>query len=154
MNYTEVTYRRAAADGANGFGLLIALYDTLAGSLRHAAEAQQANDIPWRCREVEHALRIIAHLEAWLDLGEGGDLAMQLIAFYSGLRRRLIEASVRQSSEMFQQQMIEVLKVREIWQYLELQKPSSGPEPIPPSAQRPAAYMAMQIDNCRSNWSA
>lgn len=154
MNRTEMTYRKTAAEGANGFGLLIALYDTLAGDLRRAAEAQRANDIPWRSREVDHALRVIGHLEDSVNTGAGGDLALQLIAFYTGLRRRLIEASVKQSSEILQQAMVEVLKVRESWQQFELEKMSSGPEIIPPSAQRPAAYMAMQTETYRSNWSA
>ena len=154
MNRTEFTYRRTAAEGTNGFGLLVALYDTLAGDLRRAAEAQRANDIPGRCRELDHALRVIGHLENWVNTSAGGDLAQQLIAFYSGLRRRLIEASVKQSSEMLHQQMVEVLKVRESWQQLELEKESSGPEIIPPSAQRPVAYTAMQTENYQSNWSA
>jgi hypothetical protein len=51
MNRTDVTYRKTAAEGASGFGLLIALYDTLAGDLRRAAEAERSNDIEQRCHD-------------------------------------------------------------------------------------------------------
>jgi len=37
MNRTDMAYRKSAVEGATGFGLLIALYDTLAGDLRRAA---------------------------------------------------------------------------------------------------------------------
>ena len=37
MNPTELAYRKTAVEGASGFGLMIALYDTLAGNLRRAA---------------------------------------------------------------------------------------------------------------------
>jgi flagellin-specific chaperone FliS len=45
MSPTEMAYRKTAVGGASGFGLLIALYDTLAGDLRRAADAERANDI-------------------------------------------------------------------------------------------------------------
>ena len=57
MNRTDLAYRKTAVEGASGFGLLIALYDTLAGNLRRAAAAQRRNDLEDRCHEVKHALR-------------------------------------------------------------------------------------------------
>ena len=54
MNRTDLAYRRTAAEAASGLGLLIALFDTLAGDLRRAAEAQRANDIERRSREARH----------------------------------------------------------------------------------------------------
>ena len=86
MSPTELAYRKTALGGASGFGLLIALYDTLAGDLRRAAEAERSNDLEERGRQVNHALLILAHLEEWIDRGPGGELAEQLRGFYRSLR--------------------------------------------------------------------
>lgn len=80
-------------------GLLIALYDTLAGDLRRAAAAQRANDIERRGCEAKHAFTVIGYLEDFVRRGSGGLLSRQLLAFYSTLRRKLLDAQVRQSAE-------------------------------------------------------
>lgn len=133
MNRTDLSYRKTAAEGASGFGLLIALYDTLAGDLRRAAEAERANDIVQRCQEVNHALLVIGHLEEWVNQGAGGELADQLSAFYTSLRRELLEAQVRRSARLFELQMTRVLELRETWQQFDLHKVATGPEILPPA---------------------
>jgi flagellar protein FliS len=120
MNPTELAYRQTAVEGASGFGLLIALYDTLAGDLRRAAGAQRRNDIAERCKEVTHALLVIGYLEDWIDRESDGDLAKQLVSFYSTMRATLIDAQVKQSAEMLEEQMRVVLGIRGTWQELEL----------------------------------
>jgi flagellar biosynthetic protein FliS len=105
----------AAANGG-GYGLLIALYETLAGDLRRAAAAQQSGDIEKRCHEIKHALQVIGYLEHCVAEGPGGELAQQLAAFYSSIRRDLIEAQKKQSAEALERQMAAVLEIRESWQ--------------------------------------
>jgi flagellar protein FliS len=105
MNPTELAYRKTAVEGASGFGLLIALYDTLAGDLRRAADAQRKDDIDRRCKEINHALLVIAYLDDWIDREGGGELAQKLIVFYTTMRKRLIEAQAKQSPEMLEEQM-------------------------------------------------
>jgi len=95
MSPTEMAYRKTALSGSGGFGLLIALYDTLAGDLRRAAEAESRNDIGMRCQKINHALTVIAYLEDWIDRGPGGELAQGLKAFYGSLRRKMIEAQAK-----------------------------------------------------------
>jgi flagellar protein FliS len=128
MSPTDLAYRKTAVGGASGFGLLIALYDTLAGDLRRAADAERANDIEKRCKEANHALLVIAHLEDGLARGNGGDLARQLAVFYSSLRRAMIQAQAKRSPEILEQQIALVLEVRTIWQGLELSTSSSAVE--------------------------
>jgi len=124
MNRTDMAYRKSAVEGASGFGLLIALYDTLAGDLRRAAAAQRAHDIETRCRETKHALSVIAYLEDCICRGPGGELAQRLSTFYSGLRRTVVDAQVKQSAETLEQQMKAVLKLREHWQKMDLRNPA------------------------------
>ena len=130
MNSTALAYRKTAVEGASGFGLLIALYDTLAGNLRRAADAERNNNIEKRCLEMNHALLVIAHLEDWLDADSGGELAQKLIGFYSSLRRKMIEAQARRSVETLEQQMALVLTIRQTWQEMELRGLAS-PEVFP-----------------------
>ena len=154
MNRTELAYRRTAADAPGGLGLLIGLFDTLAGDLRRAADAQRENDIEQRCREVRHALLVLGHLEDWVKRGEDGILARKLIAFYSSLRRKLTEAEVRKSAEIFERQMAAVLELRKYWQQIESRTESSGPEILLPEFRIPAGYPDPQIESGRGSWSA
>src|ERR1700733_7096825 len=113
MNPTELSYRKTAAEGASGFGLLIALYDTLAGNLRRAADAERSNNLEKRCLEVNHALLVIGYLEDWIEQASVGELTQKLVGLYSSLRRKLIEAQVKRSPEILERQMERVLSIRE-----------------------------------------
>jgi flagellar protein FliS len=132
----------------------MSLYDTLAGDLRRAAEAQRANDIERRGREVRHAILVIGFLEDWLSKGMAGALAQELTALYGSLRRSLIDGEVNQSAEIFEQQMNRVLEIREYWQNLELRNEPSGPEVLRPPILIAPGYPALHTEGMRSNWSA
>jgi len=154
MNQTELAYRKTAVGGASGFGLLIALYDTLAGDLRRAADAERANNIEKRCKEVNHALLVVAHLEDALSRGTGGEMARQLAVFYSSLRRAMIQAQAKRSPEILEEQIKLILEVRAIWQSLELSTPSSTAE-VPAWAQK-STYPggSPSYERSASSWSA
>jgi len=154
MNPTELAYRRTAVEGASGFGLLIALYDTLVGNLRRAADAQRKNDIPTRCQEINHALLVIGYLEDWIDRENGGELAQKLVAFYSNLRAKLIEAQAKQSAEVLEQEMAVILAIRGTWQDLELRASSALVVPYEPEAINYPGIALAQDDHRVSSWSA
>ncbi len=119
MQSTALFYRKSEAQGASGFGMLIALYETLAGDLRRAADAERNTNLEKRCQEVNHALVVIGFLEDSIERASGGDLAQQLLGLYSSLRRKLIEAQAKRSAEMLEQQMHRVISVRARWQAME-----------------------------------
>jgi flagellar protein FliS len=150
-----MAYRKTALGGASGFGLLIALYDTLAGDLRRAAEAERRNDLEARCAQLNHALLVIAHLEDWIHRGSGGELAEQLIAFYGSLRRKMIEAQAKRSAEILEQQMAQVLDIRAIWQRLEFSAPPSSSVEVPSWVQK-STYPggSSSYERSESSWSA
>ncbi len=151
MNCTDMAYRRTAAEGASGIGLLIALYDTLAGDLRRAAAAQRANDIETRCREAKHAFIVIGYLEDCVQRGSGGLLAQQLLAFYSTLRKKLLEAQKMQSAEALEEQMESVLNLREHWQRLDSRDPAL--EPATAGATQANRYASVQFESRYGGWS-
>lgn len=149
MTRTDLAYRTAAAQGGSGLGLLLALYDTLAGDLRRAAHAEHRGDVEARCLEANHALLVIGHLEEWLRQGSGGTLAEQLSAFYGSLRRKVAEAQIARSEAMLEEQMKRVLELREFWQRAD-QQAEARPEVILPYPQ----MFAMPADRNQGSWSA
>lgn len=154
MNPTELAYRRTAVEGASCFGLLIALYDTLVGNLRRAIDAQRSNDIQRRCHELNHALLVIGYLEDWIDRESGGELANKLIAFYSNLRVKLIEAQARNSVEVLEQQMGVILSIRGTWQDLELRASSALVEPQESQMHSYPGIAISHDERGVSSWSA
>jgi flagellar protein FliS len=154
MNPTELAYRKTAVEGASGFGLLIALYDTLVGNLRRAADAQRKNDIPTRCHEINHALLVIGYLEDWIDRENGGELARKLVAFYTNLRATLIEAQARKSAEVLEREMAVILAIRGTWQDLELRASSALVDPPESQVQSYPGVAISQDDQRVSSWSA
>ena len=123
---TEMTYRRTFAAGASPIGLMIALFDTLAGNLRRAAAAIRKRDIETRCKEVNHAVLVLGQLENWLDIKNGGESATNLKRFYTHLRGKMIEASAKQSPEILEAQLDSVLHIRSAWQQLDDMSPQAA----------------------------
>ena len=154
MTRTDLVYRQTAAEEASGLGLLIALYDTLANDLRRAAEAERADDIPKRGREINHALLVIGHLEAWLNQGSGGELAIQLRAFYARVRRSLFLAQVKRSPEALEIEMASILKVRAFWQEADQKRTPSGPSILGPATAAPVGYPSSSAEASHGSWSA
>ena len=155
MNRTDLAYRKTAAEGASGFGLLIAMYDTLAGDLRRTAEAERRGDLEQRSREANHAMLVVAYLEDRTRNGSDGELARKLIAFYSSLREKLVEAQVNRSPQMLEEQMARVLEIREQWQTIDHKKEPERPEILAPaSSHRYPVAFAARAEQRHSSWSA
>jgi flagellar secretion chaperone FliS len=152
MTRIDLAYRKTAVEGASGFGLLIALFDTLAGNIQRAAEAERDGNIEKRSDEVKHALLVIGCLEDWVRKGPGGDLADQLVAFYGKLRRGLVHAQVRRSPEGLEEQMANVLQIRQLWQMADLRQIADGPDVLRPI--NGLEFAALQAETRHSNWSA
>lgn len=153
MTPTELYYRKSAADSGGGLGLLIGLYDTLAGDLRRMAEAERGSDLVRRCREANHALLVIGCLEDCATKGNSGELVDQLTAFYSSLRNNIVVAQAKRSPEMIEEQMVQVLKIREAWQAIELRQPALAENPSS-AAQRFAASSPEPAEPRRLGWTA
>jgi flagellar biosynthetic protein FliS len=149
MTSTQIAYRQAAVQGASGFGLLISLYDSLIADLVRAAEAQQSGRIERRVNQVNHALLILGFMENWIDPESGGELATPLLRFYAELRSSLLVAQARQSVQMLQQHIPELLHLRSIWQDIELDRIGVREE-FPGIA--PQAIEAVQSSGAAFSW--
>ena len=154
MNRLDLTYRQTAAEGASGISMLLPLFDRLATDLRLGAEAQRNGDLAKRSKELNHALALLGFLDNWIDR-DSGELAQQLSAFYARLRRRIIEAQARQSAQILEEEMAATLKLREVWQQLDLGTLKPGPEILSPA--QPQGYgsaSSMQMGGGQLSWSA
>jgi flagellar secretion chaperone FliS len=127
LSQTELSYRKSAIEGASSIGLIIALFDTLAGDLRRAAAAIRKSDIEKRCRELDHASLVLGQLESWVDRDKGGESAQSLAQFYAYLRATMMEASVTQTATLLDTQIDTILQVRSAWQKLD-NTPQAPPE--------------------------
>jgi flagellar protein FliS len=154
MTATNLAYRMASAEGASGLGLLVALCDTLAGDLRRAAEAQRNQNLEQRSRELTHALAVMGILENWID-PQSGELAQKLMSLYGAMRRNIMQAQALQSAEMLEEQMKTALSMREVWQKLDQEPASSGPEVLPPMQEHSYAGACFaHAERPQLSWSA
>ena len=119
-NETELSYRRSAIEGASLVGLTVALYDTLAGDLNRASRAVRQSNIEARCREANHALLVLGHLESWLDFTENADLVRSLGIFYAYIRQRIMCAQAQSAASIFEELGTLVVQTRASWQQLDL----------------------------------
>jgi flagellar biosynthetic protein FliS len=154
MSTTEEVYRNTAVAGASGFGMLIALYETLAGNLQRAADAERKNDLEKRAQEMNHAFLVVGYLENWMEQGSGGELARRLTRFYASLRRKMIQAQAKRSAEMLEQQLALVLKVRSTWQEIELRGSVAEDHPDWAQTLNDPEALSEPSERSSSSWSA
>jgi flagellar protein FliS len=147
LSETELSYRRSAIEGATPIGLMIALFDTLAGDLRRAANAVRKNDIETRCRELNHAALVLGHLESWVDLKNGGKSAQTLCGFYAYLRAKMMEAAISRSAKVIETLIDMILHVRSSWQQLDAPSPQVPEEPVEALARQTSNHPAPVPDS-------
>jgi len=146
LSETGISYRKSAIEGASPIGLIIVLFDTLAGDIRRGAAAIRKNDIETRCKELNHAELVLGRLESWIDQKNGGESAETLSRFYSYLRARMMEAAITKSASLLEAQMEMVLHVRAAWQLLDTAPPQPIGEQAETSGIQASASYALPVD--------
>ncbi len=143
---SSLAYRQAATRQASVVGLVIALYDTLVGNLRRAAEAMDRGDIQGRCDELMHGFKVLQQLDAMLDMERGGETAVKNRRFYNHLRGQMLAAQFKLSSEILKKQIGLVLEIRQAWQQIDnaLPNPDRATQPLAEPATLP--YTPVQGD--------
>ena len=155
MSTTEMSYRQSAIQGASPIGLMIALFDRLAGDLRRAAAALRKNDIETRCKELNHALLVLGQLQNWVDVKNGGESAQTLSRFYAYLRAKTLEASASKSVKILEMQIDMILLVRTSWQQLDVPPPQASkiPSEISMKGARTTTAETPETENGRTPFS-
>jgi flagellar secretion chaperone FliS len=109
-------YQDSAVRGATPIELVVMLYDSAIEDMRRALAAMQKSDIEARTAQVQHALIVLQQLQGTLDFERGGTAARQFEQFYNLVRAKLLEAQMRVSPELMQQQIRFMSEVRDCWQ--------------------------------------
>lgn len=110
--------------------------------MRRALGAMQHGDIESRCLQIGHALMVLQQLQGTLDFERGGQAARQLEQFYSVVRAKLLEAQIRGSGDLMQQQIRSMSEVRDCWSEAKrlLQSvPAAPTAPVVPSEGGPTS---------------
>jgi len=126
----DLSYRRAAVQEASPEGLMVILYDMLVEDLQRAVAAVQHSAIADRSRQLKHALLVLQLLEGSLDMQQGGAAARSLSAFYTYLRRAILDAQFGSNEEILSRLIDLILDVREAWRTADATSANgSGPYP-------------------------
>jgi flagellar protein FliS len=91
------------------------LYDAAIADMRLALAAMQKSDIESRASKIGHALLVLQQLQGTLDFERGGDAARQFEQFYNLTRAKVLEAQMRGSTDLMQQQIRSMSEVRDCW---------------------------------------
>ncbi len=127
-NDIAISYREAAVRGAGQVELVVMLYDILFDDIRSAIASIRTRNVESRTNEIKHALGVLEQLQGTLNFEQGGEAARNMDHLYSIVRAKLLEAHIKTSEEILQNQIDLLAPVREAWQQ------------ISPSHAKPAEY--------------
>lgn len=143
----KISYRETAARSASPVQLVIHLYEQAIEDVRRAIIAMEKGDIEARTKAINHALKVIGHLQGTLDMARGSEVAVNLNRFYNTIRTKLLEAQFKQSARILEEQVSQLVLVHEAW--LEVERATS---PAPASPQPPVVDAAAPASS--TEWNA
>jgi flagellar secretion chaperone FliS len=131
--------------------LVICLYEQAIEDVRRAVIAMEKGHIEVRTHNINHALAVIAQLQGSLDMERGGEVAKNLHRFYNVVRGGLVEAQLKQSARILEQQISHLVLVYESW--MEAERLAQAPQPQP-AGPAEAAQAMTPLAIPMGNWKA
>lgn len=130
MTEAASAYRENEVLTTDRVGLVVVLYDLLLRDIREAVASLSEGNHERRAAAVSHCMLVLQQLQGTLDMEQGGVVAANLERFYNFTRAKLLEAQIKMSAEMFQQQIVFISSVREAWQQVraEQREPAAPPQ--------------------------
>ncbi len=126
-------YRESVARGASAVLQVVLLYERVVEDLRRAGDAITENNVGARTSAINHALLVVAHLQASLDREAGGEVARNLDRFYNLLRQKLLEVQFQPSRPVLDEQITFLLDMCDAWRVVDRAE-RTRLERVPPSA--------------------
>ena len=94
---------------------VVMLYDGAINFIKQTIEAIKKNDIESRFNSLQKACDIILGLQSCLDFERGGKVAEVLNGYYSSIDARLLTVHQSNSTEVCEQVMRDLKKMRDAW---------------------------------------
>ncbi len=129
-------YRDAAVRNATPVRLILMLYEAAIEDLRRISSAIQDNDVQRRTDEAHHFLQVLNQLQGSLDMERGGEVAANLDRYYGLVRSQLLQAELKNSSQIVQDILSQFLSLHQAW--LEVERATSATA-HPTAPDEPAA---------------
>lgn len=153
-NEANLAYRETGALTTDPVGLVVVLYDMLLKDIRDAISALASSDIQRRAEAIRHSMLVLQQLQGTLDMEKGGVVATNLDRFYNFIRAKLLEGQIKVSSEIFRQQAIFVMSIRDAWEQVRTEQ-LRATEPEPHEDAAPIAVSILSPESAASaEWSA
>jgi flagellar protein FliS len=124
-------YQEHSLDGASPVDLVVALYDGIIRFLYASISAVERGDVAGRRVAVKRALAILIHLQARLRMDIGGRPAQVLSEFYASMFALILQASVGNSTERFEEVIGFVRTIRDTWRQVASEIPRETPQSAP-----------------------
>jgi len=142
----------SASQNANPIRLVVLLYEQLIKDIQRAATAQSEGNIEARSREVDHALVVVGHLQASLDMEHGGEVARNLDRFYRCIATSLLDAGAKASQESMHQLVDHVVALRQAWVDVERSVAIPSAAPVNSSPAFDSAPATEPSSPTRGSW--
>jgi flagellar protein FliS len=125
------------------------LYQGAIQDLREIAAAMQANDIQRRSDQSHHLLQVLNQLQGSLDMERGGEVAANLDRYYNLVRSRLLEAELKNSTEIIEGLLNQFLSLHQAWIEVDQSTvpPSANVAAVPSTAAASAASPAQSTSS-------
>jgi flagellar protein FliS len=147
------TYQEHSLDGASPVDLVVALYDGIIRFLYAAIGAVERGDVRGRRVAVKRALAILIHLQARLRMDIGGRPAQVLSEFYASMFALILQASVGNSTERFEEVIGFVRTIRDTWRQVAAETPREALPPVV-KARVPRLVVPSAETESASRWTA
>jgi len=136
MTYDRKDYLQAAVAGASPVGLVVLLYERLITDLTRAVAAMEKGDLETGVAQINHAFLILGQLEGSLDSGQAPEAASTQALFYSVARAKILEAHIKASPKMLEEQIVLFNDVRAAWEQVDPARNPKAPflPPLPSTA--------------------
>lgn len=108
-------YQRTQVDTASPVRLIVMLYDGAIRFLRQGQSAMQRGDREKQNDYLVRAQRILAELTSSLNLEEGGEIAVNLMALYQFMTEQLVLANLQDDVGKVQKVREMLESLREAW---------------------------------------
>jgi len=149
------TYQEHSLDGASPVDLVVALYDGIIRFLYAAIGAVERRDVRGRRVAVKRALAILIHLQARLRMDIGGRPAEVLSEFYASMFALILQASVGNSTERFEEVIGFVRTIRDTWRQVAAETPRETPQTAPVGKPRMVRISPPPVEpESASRWTA